>query len=866
MKTQPLFTLSKTACLVSFALLGAGSLYAQPSDQLVGEIQPEQPAVSLLDEPQFTEPADEFVEFSGSFLRGDSGGNQIDVSRFSYGDAIPAGEYDADIYVNGQHRGIAKLRYVDRDNRSILCLTPTLKSILDLKPEAYGSEASDGEQCVNAEEQIKGHSRFNLGEFRFDLTIPQALVVQRPRGWISPSQWQSGVLAAFVNYDVNHYRYYPKLSGASEQTYVGIQAGINIGGWAIRHTGSKEFGKNSFGEREKSSYSSNEIYAKTGIAALQSELTIGDFYTSGQLLEGVPLRGVSLASDDRMLPYSQRGYAPVIQGVANSNAKVTVRQGKHIVYQTTVPAGPFIIDDLYPNGYVGDLEVEVTEANGQSRTFTVPYASVAQLIRQGHWRYQLAGGRYRYGSYISKSNLAQGSLQYGLTNNITLNGALQFTKNYRSALAGAAINTPIGAFSADVTYAIADLPYSEKKKGYSAHANYSVSMPSTETSLTLAAYRYSSKDFYSLRDTIWHNERPLYLENRDSLGYRLKNQMQAVINQRLGDKYGTFYLSGSSNSYWNSKARVHQYQLSYANNYKLLSYQLGYSHAYNTEDKTTDKRVYLSLGLPLGNSIYAPNYSTTFSVSKEQYSTHSINGSLGQARQWNYGLSGSVARRGGSALSANLGYQHPYASLNSSFGTDNRGNRQASFSMSGAVVAHPKGITLSQNVSDSFAIVHAKGAEGARVFGTNNAKVDMFGNAVVPYLTPYEVNTVGIDPEGIPVNVELSATHQEVIPKSGSTVMMDFKAKRNSMVLFDISLPGGGVPPMAAEAFDRHNHSVGYVVQGGRLFAGNLKETEGRLKVVWDNSKNGSCGFDYQIDGLNNQNIKQMKQYKVQCK
>ncbi|PLL71151.1 hypothetical protein CWN76_24590, partial [Klebsiella quasipneumoniae] len=39
-------------------------------------------------------------------------------------------------------------------------------------------------------------------------------------------------------------------------------------------------------------------------------------------------------SDDQMLPQSRRGYAPEIRGVANTSAKVTVRQGDQVIYET----------------------------------------------------------------------------------------------------------------------------------------------------------------------------------------------------------------------------------------------------------------------------------------------------------------------------------------------------------------------------------------------------------------------------------------------------------------------------------------------------------------------------------------------------
>lgn len=54
----------------------------------------------------------------------------------------------------------------------------------------------------------------------------------------------------------------------------------------------------------------------------------------------------------------------------------------NIIYQTTVPPGPFTLQDVYPSGYGSDLEVSVKEADGSVEVFSVPYASVAQLLRR----------------------------------------------------------------------------------------------------------------------------------------------------------------------------------------------------------------------------------------------------------------------------------------------------------------------------------------------------------------------------------------------------------------------------------------------------------------------------------------------------
>jgi outer membrane usher protein len=62
---------------------------------------------------------------------------------------------------------------------------------------------------------------------------------------------------------------------------------------------------------------------------------------------------------------------------------VTVRQGNNIIYQTSVPPGPFTLQDVYPSGYGNDLEVSVKEADGSVQVFSVPYASVAAAA-SGH--------------------------------------------------------------------------------------------------------------------------------------------------------------------------------------------------------------------------------------------------------------------------------------------------------------------------------------------------------------------------------------------------------------------------------------------------------------------------------------------------
>ncbi|MDP0612597.1 fimbria/pilus outer membrane usher protein, partial [Klebsiella pneumoniae] len=133
-------------------------------------------------------------------------------------------------------------------------------------------------------------------------------------------------------------------------------------------------------------------------------------------------------------------YAPEIRGVAQSNALVTVRQNGSIIYQTSVPPGPFILNDVYPSGYGNDLNVTVKEADGSESTFSVPYSSLAQLLRPGFTRYQVAAGKSDTDGLHHRPYIMQGTIQHGLNNTFSLYGGVTAFDDYQAYLVGTGIN------------------------------------------------------------------------------------------------------------------------------------------------------------------------------------------------------------------------------------------------------------------------------------------------------------------------------------------------------------------------------------------------------------------------------------------
>lgn len=155
--------------------------------------------------------------------------------------------------------------------------------------------------------------------------------------------------AALLQYNTNVYQ--ARSGGVSTtQAYAGLTAGVNVGPWGFRHNGNVTSGSGT-----GTHYQAVQTELLRSIAPLKSQLTLGEGFTDGQVFDSYGFRGVQLASDDQMYPESQRGYAPTIRGIANSNALVHVSQGGNIIYETNVAPGPFVINDLHPTGYGGQL-------------------------------------------------------------------------------------------------------------------------------------------------------------------------------------------------------------------------------------------------------------------------------------------------------------------------------------------------------------------------------------------------------------------------------------------------------------------------------------------------------------------------------
>ncbi|KND59814.1 Sigma-fimbriae usher protein [Candidatus Burkholderia verschuerenii] len=509
----------------------------------------------------------EVVEFDRDFLSG-SGARNTDISRFNKGNIAPPGHYRAELYVNGVWIGVTDIdmrettgedrRVQPMFDRDLLMragvdftrLTDTARTKLDDAGKTGGVPLSALIPQASAS--------FDMGDQRLDVSIPQAMMSRHARGWVDPKFWDDGVPAATLQYNAN--LYHSSGNGFdTTQGYLGLAAGANVGPWRFRYNGNVTT-SNGGGAHVQSI----QTYLQRSFTPIKSQLTLGHSYTDGTIFDSFGVRGAQLGTDDRMYPESQRGYAPTVRGIANTNAKVEVKQNGNIIYTTTVAPGPFEINDLYPTGYGGDLQVVVTEADGSQHVSSVPYAAPVNALREGRWRYNVAAGQYRNSSVSSHPFVFQGQVQRGITNYVTVYGGAILGEDYYSGAVGAALNTPVGAFAADITQANSTLANQGSHSGQSLRIAYSRVFAPTDTNLTLAAYRYSTSGFLSYADAM--NLRDLAQRGlpNTSTGIQ-KGRLQITINQNL-NAWGSVYASGFTQNYWNRPNRDTSFQVGYNTN------------------------------------------------------------------------------------------------------------------------------------------------------------------------------------------------------------------------------------------------------------------------------------------------------------
>lgn len=807
--------------------------------------------------------------FDPALLQGSDFGKTLDLGRFNQrDDALPAGDYVLDIYLNNQlirsREAIVLVKTPGEDPPVQPCLSGKLITASALRVTAR--VAPDDCLPINALGQ-KIRWDIDMRLLRLNMVVPQAALFHSPRGYIPVSEWDAGETALYLRHNTNFY--HTKNTDSKlryDYLWSNINGGINLGLWQIRHQGNLRYVDDSL---SGSHYRYNAVATSVQrpLPQLDSTITFGDNYTNTSLFGSLAFNGVRLSTDQRMWPQGKRGYAPEVRGVATTTAHVVVRQQGKVIYETTVAPGAFTINDLYNTRGQGDLTVDVIEANGQVSHFTVPYSAVPDSVRPGNWHYELATGHVRH-YYSVENGFLEGVLQRGMNNILTINTGARLAENYQAYLAGGVVATPAGAFGLNSVFSSARVENDEKEQGWRMEASYSKTFTSG-TNLVLAAYRYSTRGYRDLQDVLGVRRQQKNGTTYYSDTLNQRNNFSATVSQPMGN-WGMLSFTGSTADYYSNASRITQLQLGYSNSWRDITFNLSaarqrstYTNRYFTSvnDRDNDnenRRKYtentVSLGISIPFDFGASRTQVNLDMNRSRDSrtvTAGMSGATGEKSATSWAVYGGVEHNAQGGDSSTWGgniEQRTAVGAFRAYASQGNDYQQVGVGMSGTLVAHRGGITAGPYTSDTFALIEAPGARGATVRNGQGASVDRFGYAILPSLTPYRYNTISLDSQDMADDVELQGGSTRVVPYAGAVTRVKFATTHGKATLINTTLADGSQPPMGADVIDSSGENVGIMGQGGQIYA-RLAEQSGVLFVQWGEKATQRCQIRYQRPG-----------------
>lgn len=771
--------------------------------------------------------------------------NKVSLDSFSSRGSQMPGVYRVDIYVNDNKVDTRSVDFSMYEGK----LQPVL-FVSDLILMGVKTEALPKLSGLSQDYEIRklgdfipaAESVLDFGQQRLNISIPQAAMKNDARGYVDPSLWDQGLPAFFTNYSFTGSKTnYKNGQEDGSSSFLNLRTGLNFGAWRLRNYSTWNNSNN-----DSSHWNSINTYLQRDITTLKSQFLIGDTNTASEVFDSVSFKGVQISSDDNMLPDSLRGFAPVVRGIAQSNAQVTVSQNNNVIYQTYVAPGAFEINDLYPTASSGNLEIKIKEADGRERIFIQPFSAAPIMQREGRLKYSVSTGKYdSQNNNARKPNFVQSTMIYGLPYDSTVYGGILGADNYKSLAVGVGHGFgDIGSLSFDVTFAKSNMIDESKKEGESFRLQYAKSLVQTGTSITVAGYRYSTSGFYDFSEA---NE--LQFNNSDSwrLQKNKRSKTQVNISQSFGE-YGSMFLSGYQQDYWQTKGYERNASLGYNISFSGITYGLNYTWSQMPNGKEADKLLAFNMQIPLSkwmpnswvtynsNSVNGRNPSHQIGIGGTALSDNRLSYSLQTNRNEGAGSnssSTSVSYKGGKGI-VNLGYNY------------NNISRQINYGVQGAAILHPYGFTLAQPIGDTFALVRAPEASGVKIQNNAGVYTDWAGNAIIPYVTTYRKNRIALESDTLGEDVEIDTKVKTVIPTQGALVMAKFDTRVGLRAFLTLKHNGQFVPFGANAVLEGDNTSSGIVGSNGELYMSGLPY-QGNIRVKWGPDKLDSCNVELAI-------------------
>jgi outer membrane usher protein len=465
-------------------------------------------------------------------------------------------------------------------------------------------------------------------------------------------------------------------------------------------------------------------------------------------------------------------------GTAVVPSTVDVFVNNQRVSSTSVPPGPFVIDNVPTVSGGGDVSVVVRDALGREQVVTQSFYTGITLLAPGLSQYSVDLGKIRddYAIYSNHYGALTGDATYrrGITDSLTVEGHAEFLAHDAHAVGvqvasgidtlGIVTATVAGGGDGNGQGVLTGVGFERREKTVSAVLNFS----------------YATDGFRQVGD-----------ETIPGLRFRTKSVAQLGFD--VG-RAGTLAAAAVLETYRDSPQLE---TLSLTDSVPIgprgsLSLTLS-----RTTSGTTANSAYLTYTIALGGrraaTATAVRGSGVGAPSNELYATYLENPPVGPGAGWRLG----GATTGDYDADFKAQFEPADAEVEAA---RNQGVSGQSLYVRGAATLLDGMLGATRSLTNSFAVVDVGGIADVPVYLDNQlvAHTDSSGHALLPNLRAFEPNRVGVDPVELPLATEIDARMVVLAPGYRTGVVARFPVTRIHGGTFRLVMDDGKPVPAGA--------------------------------------------------------------------
>jgi outer membrane usher protein len=542
-------------------------------------------------------------------------------------------------------------------------------------------------------------------------------------------------------------------------------------------------------------------------------LRIGDTTTRRAMWgREVYFGGVRFGSNFALTPGFVSQPLPAVTGLSAAPSTVELYVNDVLRQTSSVPAGPFVIDNFPLLSGNGEARLVVRDLLGRETVIVQPFFTSSLMLSKGLTDWSVEAGKVRRDLGIESANygdgFASGTWRHGYSNDLTLEARAEVSRKSRLVGAGMLSVLPwqVLAKAALVASDASDL-------GRGGH-------------WLLGLERQGLRGGFSVEVA---RSTPAFREVGQFVSTLSPIELQVAGNATYAtEAFGTFGVGYASIKRFDD-SRIStlsgNYSMRVGNRSTLMM------TASKVLTGGSGSAFGLTFLMPLGDSVMSNATYNSRAGKKDHYLAAVHNPLKDEDLGWRVLAGEQQNQRRAEGGLYYLG-QHGSLTADASYSPALNAVRLGA---TGGLVLADGHLFATRRFDESFAIAEVAGYPGVGIGVGSNvlAHTDADGIALVPRLLPYLNNSVRIDPRELPISAELNSIEQVAVPAWRSGVKVVFPVRSGRGALLRILLDDSQPAPAGATVHIEGDKEEFYVARRGEAFVTGLKDVD-RVRLRWN--------------------------------